>query len=171
LSRVNVQDAFDQYHRAVFRFAFRLTGSAGAAEDITQECFLALLRAPERFDPARGPLKTYLFAIARNLALSSRRQNWREDALDDSPEAAVSDGSDRLDLAQAVARAVTSLTAPQREVLVLFEYEGFTLEEIGAVVEADVGTVKSRLYRARERLKKVLAPYGRTGVANGTSSE
>ncbi len=162
---MNVEDAFDQYHRAVFRFAWRLTGSAGAAEDITQECFLALLRAPERFDGSRAPLKTYLFAIARNLALRDRRDSWREDPLEDADDAWVPDTAQRIDIADAVARALANLTAAQREVLVLFEYEGFTLEEIAGVVQADVGTVKSRLYRARERLKRLLEPYCQTGVS------
>ncbi len=56
-------------------------------------------------------------------------------------------------------RAIAGLELLQREALILFEYEELTLAEIAAIVEADVGTVKSRLHRARERLRKVLAPY------------
>jgi RNA polymerase sigma-70 factor, ECF subfamily len=78
--------------------------------------------------------------------------------LEDRPEERLS-----ADLAAAVEQAVTSLPALQQEALVLFEYEGFTLEEIAEVAGVDVGTIKSRLHRARERLKRTLAPCGRTG--------
>ena len=63
------------------------------------------------------------------------------------------------ELSTAVRRALASLELLQREALILFEYEGLTLAEIAAIVEADVGTVKARLYRARARLRKVLAAY------------
>ena len=66
------EKAFDEYHQAVYSFAYRLTLREDIAEDITQECFLALIRAPQRFDEARGTMKTYLFSIARNLAIENR---------------------------------------------------------------------------------------------------
>jgi RNA polymerase sigma-70 factor, ECF subfamily len=62
------EQAFDQYHQAVYGFAYRLTRRTDLADDLTQECFLALVRAPLRFDEERGSMKTHLFAIARNLA-------------------------------------------------------------------------------------------------------
>jgi RNA polymerase sigma-70 factor (ECF subfamily) len=159
---VNPQQAFDAYSDSVFRFAWHLTHRADLAEDIAQECFLALLRAPARFDPTRGSLKTYLFAIARNLALNHYR--------DELPDAPLPDLliQPSPDLAVVVAEAVAALPPLQQEALVLFEYEGFSLEEIAEIVGTDIGTVKSRLHRARERLKRVLAPCRRTGDAYGT---
>jgi RNA polymerase sigma-70 factor (ECF subfamily) len=150
---VTPEQAFDRYHQAVYRFAWRLTRRADLAEDITQECFLAFLRAPGRFDPARGSAKTYLFAIARNLALKHHRDARPEEPLEDMVAESFSP-----DLAAAVEQAVASLPVLQQEAIVLFEYEGFTLEEIAEVAEADPGTIKSRLHRARERLKRALAP-------------
>jgi len=73
--------------------------------------------------------------------------------LEDAPVEALSP-----DLAVAVEQAVSSLPALQREAIVLFEYEDFTLDEIAAVAGVDAGTIKSRLHRARERLKRLLAP-------------
>src|SRR5450759_2980091 len=70
-------ELYRRYRIPVFRFAFRLTGSGAAAEDVTQECFLALL-AGARFDAARGDLRTYLFGIVRNLALRRLRIAERE---------------------------------------------------------------------------------------------
>jgi hypothetical protein len=80
---VTPERAFDIYHEAVFRFVCRLTRRADVAEDVTQECFLTLVRAPGRFNQARGSLRTYLFAIARNLALKHRRDRAADVQLDE----------------------------------------------------------------------------------------
>jgi RNA polymerase sigma-70 factor (ECF subfamily) len=158
---MTLEEAFDQYHQGIFGFVWRLTRRADVAEDITQECFLALIKAPARFDDSRASFKTYLFAIARNLARKQYRDSRPESPLDDSFSAPL-DG-DRLDIARAVERAVADLPPLQQEALLLFEYEGFTLEEIAAVAGADASAVKSRLHRARERLKRTLAPYRKAG--------
>ena len=158
--------AFDLHHHAVFSFVYRLTQRAELAEDITQDCFLAFMRAPKRFDAGRGAsLKTYLIAIARNLALKRVRDYGRECQIDDAIMA--SESGITLDISAAVESAVANLPPLQQEALILFEYEGFTLEEIAAVVGADIGTVKSRLHRARERLRRVLAPLKRVGDLDG----
>jgi RNA polymerase sigma-70 factor (ECF subfamily) len=155
---VTPKQAFEQYHGAVFSFSYRLTRREDLAADITQECFLALLRAPHRFDETRGNLKTYLFSIARNLALKQYRDHRGEEPLDDSDTPDAIDAGGNIEVATAVSMAVAGLPLLQQEALILFEYEGATLEEIAQIVSADVGTVKSRLHRARERLRRVLAP-------------
>jgi RNA polymerase sigma-70 factor, ECF subfamily len=155
---VTPKQAFEQYHRAVYSFSYRLTRREDLAEDVTQECFLALVRAPHRFDETRGNLKTYLFSIARNLALKQYRDGRAEEPLDDSGAPDAVDPGGDLELSTAVATAVAGLPLLQQEALILFEYEGATLEEIAQIVSADVGTVKSRLHRARERLRRTLAP-------------
>lgn len=76
MTRREFQDAFDTHKDAVHRFAFRLTGSASAAEDLAQECFVQLLTHPERFDAGRGSARAYLFGITRNLALN----RWRAES-------------------------------------------------------------------------------------------
>lgn len=78
------------------------------------------------------------------------------------------DPQQQLEVGSAVAGAVASLPPLQQEALILFEYEGATLEEIAQIVNADVGTVKSRLHRARANLKRVLAPYRNGGKVHGT---
>jgi RNA polymerase sigma-70 factor (ECF subfamily) len=160
--------AFDEYHQAVYSFAWRLTGRPDVAEDITQECFLALLRAPQRFDPERASMKVYLFAIARNLALKPYRDDRAGEPLEDSDDLVAIDPRESLDVASAVGAAVGSLPRLQQEALILFEYEGVTLEEIAQIVGAEVGTVKSRLHRARERLRRMLAMYRSVEREHGT---
>jgi RNA polymerase sigma-70 factor (ECF subfamily) len=161
LHAVTPEAAFDRYSQTVYSFACRMTRREDLAEDIAQETFLALLRAPARFDPARGTIKTYLLSIARNLVLKQYRDRGALEQLDDGDLAApFFDPRDSIDIGSAVACAVEALPPFQREALVLFEYEGVTLEELANIVAVDVGTVKSRLHRARARLRRALAPYG-----------
>jgi len=152
------QAAFALHKDAVYRFAWRMSGSAPAAEDITQDVFVGLLRHPGRFDPARGTLRAFLLGIARNLALKHWRAEHRFEPLDDDSVAAEPVDLDRGDVGDMVGRAVRALKPLQREVVILVEYEGLTLAEVAGAVDADVGTVKSRLHRARENLRRALAP-------------
>ena len=136
------------------------------AEDITHDCFLSLIKRPENFDPSRGSLKTYLYSAARNLSLKHFRSTAREadvEEFGEEPSIPVREQPlGRLldeELSSKVKEAVFSLPPLQREALVLFEYEGLALSEIASIVGTDVGAVKARLHRARERLRNTLWPY------------
>src|SRR4029077_3852702 len=110
---------FDEHHAPLFRFAYRLTGSVADAEDIVQECFLELLRPGSGFDPARTPVRTYLFGVVRNQSLKRLRTRERagESGLETghgrSPEREVL----QTELEDAVSNAVGQLPDTQREVL------------------------------------------------------
>ena len=151
------QAVFDAHKDAVYRFVWRMARSPAAADDITQDVFVALLRSPDRFDPGRATLRAFLLGIARNLVLKHWRAEHRFEPLD---EGEMTDPFDigRGDIGEMVGRAVGALGPLQREVIILAEYEGLTLGEIARAVDADVGTVKSRLHRARENLRRLLAP-------------
>ena len=157
MTDADFQVAFEQHKDVVYRFAWRMSGPA-AAEDITQDVFVSLLRHPDRFDPARGTLRAFLLGIARNLALKHWRVERRSEPLDEEALAAEVLDFDRGDVGEMVGQAVRALGPLQREVVILAEYEGLTLAEIARAVDADVGTVKSRLHRARENLRRMLAP-------------
>jgi RNA polymerase sigma-70 factor (ECF subfamily) len=168
---------YERHRTPVFRFACRMLGASAPAEDVTQECFLSVLRRPAAFEPGRASLRTYLCAIARNLALKQLRRRGQETTADDPPEEGPETGGDADPLqrvideeaAEVVRRAVAALPPLQREVVVLFEYEGLSLAETAAVCGIDVGSVKSRLHRARERLRRGLAPLLRAGPAQSTA--
>ena len=164
------QILYERYRDPIFRFAYRLLGSAEAAEDVVHDCFLSLIKEPGRFDSTRASLRTYLYAAARNQAAKRYQSFGRETAIDelaDEPRSADRQGPMALvledELAGEVARAIASLPPLQREALVLFEYEDLSLAEIAAVVGADSGTVKGRLFRAREKLRARLDRYFRIG--------
>lgn len=169
---------YERHRNAVFRFAYRMLGSQELAEDVAHDCFLGLLGRPERFEPGRASLRTYLLAAARNLAMKHFRGVRGEDALEDlmeEPRLPERDGPlhQLLDeeLSAAVRRAIESLPSLQREALVLFEYEGLALAEIAEIVGADVGTVKARLHRARQNLKKRLAPFFKSNLESAIVDE
>jgi RNA polymerase sigma-70 factor (ECF subfamily) len=151
---------FDEHHLPLFRFAWRLTGSTADAEDIVQDCFLGLLRPECRYDPARTPLRTYLFGAVRNQALKRLRLRdgstaGSEPADHRSPETEALRG----ELERSVEQAVMQLPQNQREVLLLAHYEQMPLGEIAELLEIELGAVKSRLQRARASLKELLTAF------------
>jgi RNA polymerase sigma-70 factor, ECF subfamily len=156
---------YERHHAAVFRFAARLLGSRAAAEDVTHDCFLGLA-ARAAYDPARGTLRNYLLGAARNRAFKLLARAGRECGADEDACASLAcesrgplDSLLEAERSEAVRRAVAGLPPLQREAVVLFEYEGLSLSEIAQIAGADIGTVKSRLWRARENLRRALAPY------------
>lgn len=157
---------YERYRNRIFSFAYRMLGSGELAEDVTHDCFLSLIKQPGRFDSSRAALGTYLYAAARNLALKHFRNNLKEITFDDVGEEVLPvcfEGPLRQllneELATVIREAITSLPPLQREALILFEYEDLSLAEIAKIVSADIGTVKSRIHRARERMRRLLAPY------------
>jgi len=161
---------FEKYKDVVYRFAWRMTNSHDLAEDITQDVFLSLLRQPAKFDATRGQMRSYLLGIARNLALKAFRQGKnRWGALDCEDFIAEPVDIVGRETADIVGAAVQSLPPFQREVLILSYYEGLSVAEIAQSVKAEVGTVKSRLHRARENLRRMLGPL-KEGIRNGTTN-
>ena len=150
---------YDEHHLHLFRFAWRLTGSVADAQDIVQECFLALLRPECSFDERRTSVRTYLLGIVRNQA--SRRFRRREDSLVEAERGSDSQSPEmaalQSEMENRVARAVLALPETQREILILAHYEQLPVAEIAEVVGINVGAVKSRLQRARASLRETLA--------------
>lgn len=156
---------YERHHTFMFRFACRLLGSPPAAEDAVHDCFVELIER-EGFDPARGPLRNYLYGAVRHRAHRQFRTAGREVEIDDAVEGRATPNSREPlalllgeELGEVVRAAIGELPPLQREALVMFEYEELSLAEIAEIVSADVGTIKGRLWRARANLKRQLAPY------------
>ena len=158
---------YERHRETVFRFAYRMLGSAALAEAVTHDCFLGLIKEPSRFDPTRAALRTYLYAAVRNLSAKHFRRHAGETPVEECDEREFP--ADRreeplrrlldAELSAEVRRAVAALPPLQREVVILFEYEELSLAEVAAVVGTDTGAVKSRLHRARQRLRRELSHY------------
>jgi RNA polymerase sigma-70 factor (ECF subfamily) len=162
---------FRRHRRGVFSFTSRMVGDGATAEDLTQECFLRVWRARERYQPTAA-FRTWLFTIVRRLALDElkRRQAFpvslaTEIAEDDfagtvEPFSGVDPRHPQeivmaRELARVLDRALRELPEEYREAAILRDVEGLSYEEIAQVLGCPLGTVKSRLNGARKRLQQV----------------
>lgn len=154
-SRDAFAELFERYRQPVYGFFRRRLRDPARAEDLAQETFLALWRAVERYEP-RASFRTYLYSIAfRQLFAELRRSKHDAMPLAGDPEAPC--GSDPAEEVW-VRRAIEQLDPAHKEVLLLREYEQLSYDEIAALVQIPVNTVRSRLFRARMELKSLLAP-------------
>jgi RNA polymerase sigma-70 factor (ECF subfamily) len=161
---------YRRWQAPLHRFALAMTGSPHAAEDVTQEVFMVLMRDGGRYDPGRGPVGAYLRGIARHLVFRRIRRESRFVALAgrfaDSLEALLASnrpcvpGPDEMLIrgedARAVQAALLRLTPRLREVLVLCDLNDLSYGAAAAILGVPVGTVRSRLSRAREALAQRL---------------
>ena len=152
------RELFERYREPLYGFFRRRLDNPARAEELAQECFLALLRNVIRYEP-RATFRSYLYGIAVNLVSAERRKSGRETALDDVPE--VPAGAANLDVGLWVRRALALLEKSEREVLMLREYEQLSYAEIGNVLRIPINTVRSRLFRARMALREHLSPVQR----------
>ena len=143
---------FTQYRDGVFRYLCRIVGQTDTASDLTQEVFLrvARTRVPDAGEPGR---RAWVFKIARNLALNHLRDQVRRPA--------TVEPVDRLqpaiqELSVAIGEALSGMPALDRDVFLMRESAGLGYEEIAAACELTVDAVRSRLHRARERLREGL---------------
>ena len=171
-----VSTLFARHHTSIYRYAVHMCGR-DAGDDIVQETFLTVMRQPGRYDPQRGPVIGYLLGIARNLALrrlASRPGAFavefdeREETPDSEQETAL-DSLTRMELVETVRAAIRSLPPPYREVLVLCELQEFDYAAAAGIIECPIGTIRSRLHRARTLLAAKLAAMQPAGVTRNRS--
>ncbi|MBU6364223.1 MAG: sigma-70 family RNA polymerase sigma factor [Acidobacteria bacterium] len=156
---------YDRYGRMVHAVAYRITGDAQAAEECTQDAFLAVWRSASSFDPSRSRPATWVCAIARNRALDAVRATGRRPVpSDELPERGFApDSADVVadaDAAVRVAEAMAGLPPAQCDVLQLAYFDGLSQTEIAQVLEVPLGTVKSRMRLALERMREVIGDLG-----------
>ena len=156
-------EAFAELYRrrqaGIYRYALHMTGRVSAAEDVTQESFLTLLAQGSKYDALRGTIAAFLFGIARNLIMRRlERDLWTEpvEEMDLADRADILDDLTRRESIELVRRAVLSLPPVYREVVVLCDLEDVNYEEAAVTLDCPVGTVRSRLSRARKVLARKL---------------
>ncbi len=173
-------------HPAIYRFALHMSGNVALAEDVTQEVFMTLIRDAKRFDPERGTLGGFLFGIARNhlrrrweqerhslplpddadeldSLLSSSARVGRDGLLNGNghgngrgPFLLSRDEFTSLETVGRVRQAISTLPENYREVVILCELEEMSYEDAASALDCPVGTVRSRLHRARALLVEKL---------------
>ncbi|MCG2585048.1 RNA polymerase sigma factor [Massilia sp. TS11] len=163
------QALYRRHQGPLFRFALLRCGAEATAADVVQDTFMALLTGSIQFDPLKGALGPFLFGVARNLILKHEAARQRYARLpgedeDDEPDLA-SDAAEPLDqllgqeTADAVRRALGQLAPHYRDVLILYELHELSYLEIAQICQVDLGTVRSRLSRARSQLAKRLLAH------------
>jgi RNA polymerase sigma-70 factor, ECF subfamily len=167
--RAALDELFVAYRDPAYRVAYRLLGSAEDALDAVQDAFIKALTHIRGFEQ-RSSFKTWLLRIVSNAALDLGRQRRRRDELNLATQQRIVVGggttpehldpareAEETDLRQALAAALQQLPEAQRRTFVLHVDGGLSYREVAVVMEISIGTVMSRLYYARQKLKEMLA--------------
>jgi len=164
---------FERRAGDIFRFALQMCGSRALADDVTQEVFMVLIREGHTFDAARGSVSAFLIGVARNHVLRRLRRerfyvSLAEDSTDDAGAisrtgisqtgATPLDDLSRTETIETVRRSVLALPERYREVVVLCDLQELSYVEAAEILGCAVGTVRSRLHRARALLIEKLRP-------------
>lgn len=162
----------------IYRFAVQMCGSEAIAEDVTQEVFMVLMNDAKNYDPAKGTLTAYLYGIARNQvlrALSRDRsfvsigESYEEESETKHEQLVAQDDPlgdlTRSEAIESVRLAVTALPAHYREVVILCDLHEMSYAEAAQVLDCAVGTIRSRLHRARALLIEKLRANNEPGTA------
>lgn len=163
-------ELYRSYQGLVYRFAMQMSGNSMIAEEATQEVFLALIHQAAGFDPSRGRLSSWLYGIARNKVLRqlNPRSGWLDlDAGEEAGELALPaeliasfdpiESLTQKEQSAALREAIVSLPPHYREAVVLCDLNEMSYAEAALVTGCAVGTVRSRLHRARALLQGKLA--------------
>jgi RNA polymerase sigma-70 factor, ECF subfamily len=154
-------ELYQRRQPGIFRFALQMSGSRELAEDITQEVFMVLIRETHTFDSTRGSLSAFLMGIARHHVLRRLQRERFYVSMDESSDtdripnqsqlAVVGplDDISRAEAIEAVRRAVLTLPERYREVVVLCDLQEMSYGETAEILGCAIGTVRSRLHRAR----------------------
>src|SRR6185312_4661733 len=160
------QDAFaalyERREPGRYRFALHMSGSPSIAEEVSHEVFVQLMGPAARFDETRGSLESFLYGIARNLVRGVRRQGPVAEPVDSAFEPDILGEIIGNETTAALHRALRELPDRYRDVIVLCDLEERSYEDVAKIIGRPVGTVRSRLHRARAllaaKLKRLTAP-------------
>jgi RNA polymerase sigma-70 factor (ECF subfamily) len=148
-------EIYRAHHRSVFRFALHMSGDRDRAAEVTQEVFVWLMHHRGDYDPRRGEMAAFLIGVTRKFLQRSKRNASRFVQFDSAFEAPAPPPADEPDTTM-LKSAIAALPVRYREAVVLCDLEGKTYEEAAALLECALGTVRSRLHRARQLLGKKL---------------
>lgn len=164
-----VAEVYERTHRPLYRYALAMSGSVELSEEALQETFVQLIRRPENFDPERGQLQGFLFGVMRNVLLKmlgkergDRSGEPLEEGSTGVPDTAslpLLEGLQQAERIAAVRAAVLALPAHYREVVVLCDLEELHYDAAAATLNCPVGTIRSRLNRARGLLRERLVDF------------
>ena len=174
---------YRRYQARIYRFALQMSGRTSTAEEVTQEVFMAIIQQAGRWRPERGGVPAYLYGVARNHVLRCLEKDRRYTAIDSWKEESEPAGGEvsgtldplleltREERVETLRRAILTLPPHYREVIALCELQELSYDDAAAAAGCAVGTIRSRLHRARELLLKKLSgrPAARSIFASSFS--
>lgn len=155
-----LDELYRRYEGRIYGLGVKLLGDAGLAEELVQETFVRLWRRADRFDPARGTVSAFLYALARRIAIDLWRRPSSRPLASHPHDDAVPDAVERILVGLTVRDAMESLSPAHREVLELSYTQDLTQVQIGERLGLPLGTVKTRTYYAMRALKLALEERG-----------
>lgn len=162
-------DFYRRYQGLVYRFALHMSGKAEVAEEVTQDVFIAVMKSAQRYDDEKGSVAAFLYGIARNFVLRTLERERpyltsSDESLRDVAEQDVFDELARAERLETLRRAVLALPPAYREVVVLCDLHERDYAEAASILGCAIGTVRSRLHRARALLSEKMRASERCGV-------
>jgi RNA polymerase sigma-70 factor (ECF subfamily) len=166
------EELYRRYSAAAHGLALRVTGQDPLAQEVVHDAFLALWRAPETYDPARGPFRTFFLSLVHHRAVDTVRREERlrkrgeraanlEPRLDEDVAEQVVDGSYLAIRRREVLEALRGLSPDQRRVIEMAYFDGYTQARIAEELDIPLGTVKTRTLAAMRKLRQALEPEDR----------
>jgi RNA polymerase sigma-70 factor (ECF subfamily) len=168
-------ELYRRHERSVYGFALQMTGARELAEDVTQEVFILLMRETVSYDEKRGSLKSFLLGITRNFVLRRLKQERAFVSIESAEDQAILECTEDESLTQnesirEMRQAILGLPPHYREVVVLCELQELSYAEAAQVLGCAIGTIRSRLHRARTMLTERLSAREDRATAKGIKS-
>lgn len=152
-------ELYTRYRSRIYAYVLRMLGDRDRANDVFQETFIRIYNRCHDHDRTMSNVSAYIFTTARNLCLNAIRNTKPSTPIEDYHEVVFQPSHENLELAELVKRALDLLPPRHREAFVLREYDGLTYQEICEITGQSLAAVKVHIYRAKEKLRKILTPY------------
>jgi len=152
----------DRYQHLILNVAYNITRDAHLSEDVAQHVFFTAYKKLNYFDPARAKFSTWICTIARNRAINvirHREERPDNDTHEPRDKSDAIENIDRKEMLKDLDRALVSIPASQRRAFRMVEFDGLTYEEVAQIECAFIGTIKSRVNRAKKKLRLALEKY------------
>jgi RNA polymerase sigma-70 factor (ECF subfamily) len=152
-------ELYTRYRGRIYAYALRMLGDRDRASDVFQETFTRIYQQSKNSERELSNVSAYVFTTARNICLNAIRDQKPSTSVEDYHQVIFQPSHENIELAKLVKTALELLPQHHREAFVLREYDGLSYQEIADLTGHTLATVKIHIFRAKEKLRKILAPY------------
>ncbi|MDB5035640.1 MAG: hypothetical protein JWQ98_2881 [Chlorobi bacterium] len=152
-------ELYTRYRGRIYAYALRMLGDRDRANDVFQETFTRIYNRCRDHERLMSNVSAYIFTTARNICLNAIRNSKPVTAVEDYHEIVFQPSHENLELAELVKRSLELLPQHHKEAFILREYDGLSYQEISDITGQSLAAVKVHIFRAKEKLRKILSPY------------